>query len=162
MTRRRKTGWVIAAVVLTLAAHFGGLRFNYSRSMPRGLYWLTDRNFTVGDLVAYELPAFDLAVERGYTPGVILKRVVAGAGDTVSINRRGVFVSGQLLPHSVPRDADGAGRLLPRIELDGDRLRAGDVLLLGDTDKSYDSRYFGIVPARRIVARAIPLWLFDD
>ncbi|MDR0867320.1 MAG: S26 family signal peptidase [Planctomycetota bacterium] len=28
--------------------------------------------------------------------------------------------------------------------------------------KSYDSRYLGMLPARRIVGRALPVWLLDD
>jgi type IV secretory pathway protease TraF len=70
----------------------------------------------------------------------LLKRVVALAGDVVSVSSSGVSINGQLLPNSAPLFRDEAGRLLEMAQLDHFRLGIDQAFLMGVTPTS-----FGIV-----------------
>ena len=52
----------------------------------------------------------------GYRP--LLKRVLAIAGDTVSINKRGVFINAQHVANSAQMENDAVGNALPAYRLD--------------------------------------------
>ena len=66
----------------------------------------------------------------------LLKRVVALAGDVVSVSSSGVSINGQLLPNSAPLFDDEAGRPLTMAELDHFRLETDQAFLMGVTPTS--------------------------
>lgn len=116
---------------------------NESPSLPRGLYvrdWGAD--VRRGSVVAFKQPeaARPYLGLRGMPADVLLiKRVAAAGGDNVCIvddvlrtPQRQVAVRGR----------DRAGLALPRWS-GCRRLDPGEVFLLGDTETSFDSRYFG-------------------
>lgn len=70
-----------------------------------------------------------------------IKRVAAGAGELVCAHGERVAV-GAITLRRLSRDS--ANRVLPAWS-QCRRLRDGEVFLLGDTDDSFDSRYFGPV-----------------
>jgi type IV secretory pathway protease TraF len=69
-------------------------------------------------------PLQQLGINRGYEARKLplLKRVVALAGDMVSVSSSGVSINGQLLPNSAPLFDDEAGRPLMMTQLDHFRL----------------------------------------
>jgi conjugative transfer signal peptidase TraF len=151
----------LALVLLAASArHDPLLVWNASASSPRGLYVLASQAPATGDFVIAWPPAVaaGMAASRGYLPrGVpLLKTVAAGPGDHVCARGPYTRVNGMLA--ATRRRVDGAGRVLPWWS--GCRvLRPGEVLLLGHgSPGSFDSRYFGPVPANRIVGRARLLW----
>jgi conjugative transfer signal peptidase TraF len=137
------------------------LVWNASASVPVGLYASRPAGrIRVGDLVAAHAPApvARLAAERGYLPLRVpmLKHVAALAGQRVCRVGNAVSIDGQRVAEA--REYDRLGRPLPSWR--GCRtLRPGEVLLLNTAAASFDSRYFGPVPARGIVAVLYPLWL---
>jgi conjugative transfer signal peptidase TraF len=166
-------GVVIFAVAGVAAFGATGLRINDSVSFPRGIYRLTDATPRKDDLVIFavpDTPLFAEALRRHYLkrslfgrPSFLLKRLAAVVGDRVSIDARGVFVNGKLLPLSKPRARDAAGRPMPEVNLRDYILRPGEILLMSDySDWSFDARYFGVQKRAGIVGQAQPFLLFDD
>jgi conjugative transfer signal peptidase TraF len=171
--KRITNGIAIAAcIVMTLAFIFwiAGARINITRSIPLGLYWASLSELEKGSYVVFcPSPAatFDEARKRkyistGFCPGrysYMMKRVFGVSGDVVSIADDGVRVNGTLLPLSLPREADLAGRAMPHYRLNDYRLDDSELLLMSDVSaRSFDGRYFGLVKRAQIKDVVRPVW----
>jgi conjugative transfer signal peptidase TraF len=165
--RRRGALFVVGlagvAVTLVPLAHRPGLHFvwNASASVPIGLYRIAPgRAVRPGVLVALR-PGASLArfmAGRHYleSGAVLVKPVAAVAGETVC--RRGGLVTIGGVPVAVALSVDSRHRPLP-VWSGCRRLPVDAVFLLASAvPDSFDSRYFGPVPRRWIVGRAIALW----
>jgi conjugative transfer signal peptidase TraF len=166
----------MAGVCLALGlvlAHAVGLRLNTTRSIPLGLYWMSNDPIVKGASVLWcppERSEFDLAKERGYIGagfcpggyGSMMKKVVASHHDVVSVMDDGVTINGTLMPASQPCEADSLGRPLPRFRVTDHVLASSELLLMSDTNsRSYDARYFGPVPRAHIQSRIHPVWTWE-
>jgi conjugative transfer signal peptidase TraF len=176
MTARSRTIAIMAAsLVLVFAlASTGfvfGFRINLTPSYPLGLWRIEPlaRDVAVGDLIVIcppPNPAFVTARERGYLghglcPGwfaPLIKTVVAVASQDVLIDGD-IAVDGVRLSHSFVRPADGAGRPLATAA-DGP-VPPGQLFLFSEYAGSYDSRYFGPIPAAGILGLARPLLVIN-
>jgi conjugative transfer signal peptidase TraF len=161
---------VIVLIVRAVAAI--DLRFNFTPSMPLGVYRLTSLSKSGverGSFVAVCAPpvAAELGRRRGYlatgrcptAAEPLLKVVAALTSDSVTVSANGVAVNGCLLPHSRALSHDAAGRRLspwPHVHL---RLRRGALWLYAPNDRSWDSRYWGPTPVEDVLARAVGLLL---
>jgi conjugative transfer signal peptidase TraF len=148
-----------------------GARINTSKSIPVGLYWMTERHIEKGEYVLLCPPpnnVFDEAKKRGYfgagfCPGdyeYLMKKILAAKKDKVSISDDGVRVNGELLPFSTPLSADKQGRPLPVLRGEY-RLGDSDLLLMTDVSPiSFDSRYYGLINRSQIkgVIRPVFTW----
>lgn len=152
------------------AGAWGGYRLNMTRSYPLGLWRIEalQRQPKVGDTIFIcppVAPAFTLALARGYLPpglcpggtGPLIKMVAAVAGQQIVVGRR-VQIDGRLLQYSDVQTADAAGRTLTSFA--GGLVPAGYVFLHSKSPGSYDSRYFGPVPANGILGFARPILTF--
>lgn len=137
------------------------LVWNASRSAPLGLYRVIPFHpLRRGDMVVARLApaAARIAASRGYLPiGVpVVKRVAGMPGDRICAD--GVLVSINGRPVAARLAADSRGRRLPVwhgcITLDGRHY-----LLLNESLRSFDGRYFGPTDASAIVGLASPIWL---
>lgn len=164
--------WSLAASLAMLAAGATSaihprprLLWNASASVATGLYALRP----AGELHEAELVVVDppaalarFADERGYLPHRVpmLKRVAALPGQTVC--RTGRVITIDAIARGEALTADRQGRPLP-VWQGCQRLSAGTVFLMnGRSAHSFDGRYFGLLPASTIVARAVPLWTRED
>lgn len=163
---------VASFVLLAGTAWLTGLRINLTHSYPLGLWRIAplDRAAVTGDLVFICPPdnaAFRMARKRGYLgrglcPGWVsplIKTVLATEGQVIAV-RADVSVNGQPVPHSVVRSTDTAGR--PLAPFQGGLVPAGFVFLHSAFAGSYDSRYFGPLPASGVLGLARPLVTFDE
>jgi conjugative transfer signal peptidase TraF len=162
----------VSLFVLAGAVYLAGARINTSKSIRLGLYWTTDAPVEKGAYVSFCPPhndVFDEARRRGYISGgfceggygQLMKRVLAARGDVVTIADNGVTVNGKLLPFSVPRATDPAGRPLPRGQANQYVLGPGELLLMTDVSAtSFDGRYFGMIQRSQIsdVIRPVYVW----
>jgi conjugative transfer signal peptidase TraF len=151
--------------VPTLCRPVPQLIWNASASVPIGLYRvLPALPLHVGELVVVRPPE-DLAsflAERGYLAiGVpLLKHILALSGQTICRRGETIIVDGKAMGSALC--LDHAGRTLPGWL--GCRVVAeGEVFLMNwRSEYSFDSRYFGPLPASTIVGRADPLWIQKD
>jgi conjugative transfer signal peptidase TraF len=150
-------GGVAAAIV-------GGYRINLTPSEPLGLWRIVplDRPAAPGDIVFICPPqtvAMMEARERGYfrsgtCPGGVaplIKTVIAVAGQHVEIGAQ-VTIDGRKLPFSGLAQWDGKGR--PMMPFPGGVVPEKGVFLHSPFIGSYDSRYFGPLPASGILGLA--------
>lgn len=160
-----------AFVVALMVGGLGGFRINLTPSYPLGLWRIETLDLPVanGDLVFIcppVTPAFAAAYERGYIrrglcPGwfsPLIKTVVAMEGQPVDIGRH-VLVDGHPLTHSKLRRADAEGRALDAWS--GGVVPDGFVYLHSNFVGSYDSRYFGPIPAAGLLGRAVPIYTVE-
>lgn len=160
------------AVVLLLTS---GSRLCLSTSAPPGLYVPSDLPLERGAWVELCLPEPIVAFgyRRGYHPAgwpparcadgsaPVLKRLAALSGDLVEVSSAGVSVNGALLPNTRPLLFDSTQRPLP--QLAGHRLRIPDGhcwVYSNTVPNSWDSRYYGPLPATAILHRMRPLVTF--
>jgi conjugative transfer signal peptidase TraF len=160
-----------ALLALGIVCHAVGARINTTRSIPIGLYWMTDLPLEKGEYVLICPPynsVFDEAKKRGYfgagfCPGdyaYLMKKILAAKKDTVVLADDGVHVNGELLPFSTPLSYDKQGRPLPVLRGEY-QLGDSDVLLMTDVSSiSFDSRYFGLINRSQIkgVIRPVFTW----
>ncbi len=146
------------------------VRVNWTASMPRGLYQRVDPVLERDAWVAIclEGEAAHIAETRGYvihgecksglTP--IFKRIAAVPGDLVGLSVDGVRINGEPVKASDLKEIDSRGRPLEHAREGEIVLADGRYFVLGmNTERSWDSRYFGAVSAHQIIAGAKPLWM---
>jgi conjugative transfer signal peptidase TraF len=149
-----------------------GLRVNTTKSIPVGLYRMTDTPVAKGEYVIFCPPQsalFDEAKRRGYIGpgfcqgdyGYMMKRVAARGGDRVASSEEGITVNGNLLPASVPLKADKAGRIMPRHAFYDYTLGQSELLLMSDMSQtSFDGRYFGPAEIFQVKGVIRPIFTF--
>lgn len=169
LRQRQRALFVLAAaagsaLLTILSGALGGLRINMTPSESIGLWRILplEREPAIGDMVFVCLPRSALVEEArsrgylrrglcasGYAP--LIKTVVAVSGQQVEIIST-VRIDGAEIPHSALARADGMGR--PLIAARGERIPPGYVFLHSPFPGSWDSRYFGSVPASSILGIA--------
>jgi len=164
---------VVALYALTLASAHPLVRVNWTPSMPEGVYLARYGAPAIrrGQTVLVCLPMSVAAVgqARGYIgPGdcpdgsaVLLKRVAAVPGDTVTIGAGGLAVNGTLLANTRPLPFDSKGRAMRAMRPGSYTVTADSFWVVADHDpRSWDSRYFGALPADALLGIAQPLLTF--
>ena len=159
---------VIGFMVLGGGPMACALSYNASPSLPTGLYWRVDREIARGSIVAACLPTelADIGLQRGYLgrgrcegeAQAVGKRVAAVGGDLVEVVEMGVVVNGELLSASRPLTRDSGRRPMPVLPRRRYRMGSGQLWLIGDDPRSWDSRYFGPVSRSSVVAVVVPIW----
>lgn len=168
---------VMLAVSITAGVVGGGIyaaggRFNTSKSLELGLYWITDEPVAKGAYVMFcppERQVFLDAKERGYIGagfcpgnyGHLMKKVLAAKNDTVAVTAEGVTVNGEVLPYSKPIATDAIGRPMPQLSAERYTLGESELFLMSDrSPTSFDGRYFGSVTRGQVtsVIRPVLTW----
>jgi len=165
--RRRRLGvaaLIACAAVPTLLSAAWKLPmllvWNASASAPVGLYRVqSDKAPKPGDMVIAwpPGPAREIGAARRYLPANVplVKRVAAASGDRVCASGEAITINGARV--AVRQRSDAAGRPMPWWS--GCRLLGSDqYLLLMDSPRSFDGRYFGPTDGSGVVGRAVLLW----
>lgn len=162
---------IVAMIIMAsnLLAQF--VYFNPSSSEVQGYYFVYKTNdYQVGDTVLlcitdkryvtilHQLGLPYASDSCNSNMPYLLKRIVAKAGDKITINQHGMVINNKLQMTSLSYNYYHGLYLRPfkvRTKL---ILKDGQYLVLGIGVNSYDSRYFGIVYKHDIHYRAILLW----
>ena len=164
-------GGCFAALAALGGGWAAGLRINTTASMPRGIWRVVPGEVRRGDAVVLCLAstvAAEIGRQRGYLgPGAcpdgaepLVQPIVALAGDRVLVGPDGIGVNEQALPGTAQLTHDSAGRVLEAVAHGAFVVRPGEVWAVATHDpRSWDSRYWGAIPASAIVARAVPMWV---
>lgn len=161
----------VSLFVLSIGLRISGIYINTTPSLPLGFYKVVEEPIVSGAYVAFCPPqgaVFDMTKDRSYINqgdcpggyGLLLKRVFALSGDTVSIDQAGIFVNGEHLPNSAQLKTDADGHSLPQYRLQT-VLGDAEYLLLSDVNpQSFDARYFGLIARDQIkqVVRPVFTW----
>jgi conjugative transfer signal peptidase TraF len=152
-------------------ADSAGIRINHTPSLALGWWRVAPLRGPLrrGQIVSFCLPDGAIirqARARGYLGGgqcpggiePLLKRVEALAGDHVVVDAAGVVVNDIHLVGTRPLETDGQGRRIAGIG-PGTWIIGADAFWAGSSahPQSFDSRYFGPVPASHIIGVALPL-----
>ncbi len=120
--------------------------YNPSQSVPSGFYVRSGDPPRRGDVVTVAAGevAPEYAALRGYADrsDLFLKRVTATEGQLVCAQDGMISIDGAQVATRIERDAEG--HTLPSWR-GCRRLGADELFLLGDTDDSFDGRYWGPV-----------------
>ncbi|MDI2113879.1 conjugative transfer signal peptidase TraF [Commensalibacter nepenthis] len=155
------TSIAISILTLALLLKVGGFRINSTPSEPMGI-WRSTNYANKGDLVEACIPPTATMIEarkRGYllsgkckgNLAPVIKRIVAIEGDSVSIELNGLSINGVLFSSNLAlKDSDN--RPLKPAFLGNYLLKKNEVFLASNyTDKSFDSRYFGVINKNNIL-----------
>lgn len=144
----------LAMLAAPISVTSARLVWNASPSAPTGLYIIDHGNWRAGDRVAVlpsPLLADDLDRRGVLARGrLLIKLVAAGQGDQVCRDSERFSING--VTRGMAQTASRSGEALPTWS-GCKTLGASEVLLLGDTDNSYDGRYFGVTQAEEIMGR---------
>lgn len=174
MMRRSAIGLIGASAAVILAvsaiAIAGGYRLNLTPSEPLGLWRIEalHRQVEIGDLVFVCPPdtgQFEEARRRGYLRSglcagglaPLIKTIVGLHGDRVEVGSH-VVINGRPITGSAVRTMDGDGRAIASFA--GGVVPPGHLFLNSSLASSYDSRYFGPVPASGLLGLARPVLTF--
>ena len=146
---------IIIGAVLAAPFFTGRIVINISPSVPLGFWWISDDEFTYGDVVQLPLEAFKFT---DWVPEIyrrkdkrgreipFLKRIAGLPGDLIELSSEGYEIAaGKILNHSAVLSMDNIGNKLETYPLPI-RLASDEVWLTSDVARGFDSRYLG--PAR--------------
>lgn len=146
------------AVLAAAGVGRGQVHLPATPSVPFDLYFESDRPPQVGGYALVEIPRAVAAVarDRGYWTGspLWIKRIGAVAGMHVCTDSDQLAIDGR--PVGRIFSADSAGRPIPRVRLCR-TLVGAEVFVLGDHERSFDSRYFGLVDRGDVQSTLTPL-----
>ena len=149
-------------LLVAIGIHALHLVANTTPSMPIGLYTLEPlaKPIAAGDIVSVCPPleaaviarARDYLVHGDCAGGVVpmLKIVIATAGDSVEIRERRLIVNGNTVSTNAIVPLDTAKRPLQHVPFGDYRVPAGYVWLWSPHPRSWDSRYYGMVPVANV------------
>jgi conjugative transfer signal peptidase TraF len=150
---------------------FLGIRVNFTSSLERGFYVVSER--PSANLVEFcpEGEAGAISLERGYRMAggtcpdggsPLMKPIAAVAGDRVEVTTYGIRVNGKLIQNSAAHFKDHRGRPLKPWPTGQYTVPTGKLWVISDFNSwSFDSRYFGPIPYSVVQHRLRPLWTFQ-
>ncbi|MHC5307780.1 S26 family signal peptidase [Bartonella sp. LJL80] len=165
MTLRNISLWMLLAIILlflpALIAMPIKLIWNASASQPIGLYWITAHDrLAIGDLVIAK-PSAELGLymsERHYLDKDVplLKTIAAVSGQTICRQNNLISIDGKAVAQALERDKKQ--QLLP-VWQGCQTLKPEQIFLLNTSvNDSFDGRYFGPLPVKTIIGKAVPLF----
>jgi conjugative transfer signal peptidase TraF len=164
-------GVMLLAVLTPLGLHYSNLRWNRTESVPTGLYRIVDPSrVRTAQYAALCLPENMLVKARrigiilpsGECPsGVapLLKPLYQATPETpIIFTERGFEIYGRLLRNTAPKSFSSKGRQLEHIPFG---VYTAGIWAVSDWNPdSFDSRYFGPIPASSIRFHLAPFLLF--
>lgn len=164
--RGKKRGFVVLAVVLMVVAGSylpGKISVTMTDSVKHRIFWIDSRldRLAVGSYVVFGLDVSlfrDMTLPDQVVRGekvVAIKRIGCEPGQVLQVRDRVAHCEDSLI--SVAKTHSLEGEPLEAFEYSG-VIPDGFVYLVGDSQDSYDSRYFGLISRGEIMAWARPIF----
>ena len=159
--------WLLGGVAASVLFGVSGLLLPHlavyapSASLQKGWYLrdFGDRDIAVGDVIVLHMPAGVMTAETiGGQPRRLLKQIAALPDDMVCWDAHAMTVVTHQGTVRYPYHPDKGGLRPPETCL---AVLWGDVVVVGTHPRSFDSRYFGIVPWTLFQFRVKPLWTWE-
>lgn len=160
-------------MTLIVLAYFTGLRLNFSKSYPIGIYQKIHKaTIEKGDMVMLcpqDSPIMQMALSRGYLlKGFckggyypLLKKVIASSGDYITLQKH-LYVNGIKIPNTQRYLHDAKLQLLPQPTYKAKQLKESELFVISDHyAKSFDSRYFGTVLQEDVISHMKALYTIE-
>lgn len=159
---------------IVIAGFIGGypyfLVYNATASQPIGFYLKSYPNSYLHNDLVLVCPVTSVAkwsVEHHIIAdgmgcqysAPLLKKIVATAGDRVTVTHKGIIVNDTLIPNTAPI----ARKVKQWNTFDKEfLLKSGEYIVVANQNNlSFDSRYFGVVTDKNIIAKIRPIFIFD-
>lgn len=147
------------------------IQFSDEGVLRAGLYRYVSKQIDRGDIVETCLPpqisAYALMrhyIKTGTCPGSagpVTLQVVAKAPDVVQLTQTQVIVNNKALTNSATEKQDDLQHTYPAIARGTYVLNDGELWLMGNSNSSWDSRYFGSINQIQIRAIIKPIFLYE-
>jgi conjugal transfer pilin signal peptidase TrbI len=115
-----------------------------------------DRAIARGQLLAFA--ATDAMAPYFRPDQTVIKRAAGVAGDQITVTVAATQVNGAPLPESAPALAKTLGALPQAFAREAFVVPDDQLWVMGETRDSFDSRYWGTLPAERVIGRAYALF----
>lgn len=130
--------------------------------MDIGVYYLSNiKTLKKGDIVLLKTPSnAKILYDRKYLEKrvkYLIKNVAGESGDLIKIKNSKLYLNEIFLGNIAKKDK--LGRSL-KSDLKNKIIPQNKILLLGNTDDSYDSRYFGLIDKSRLLKKAKLIYEF--
>ncbi|NTW15837.1 MAG: S26 family signal peptidase [Syntrophaceae bacterium] len=149
-------------IILSVIYPHKMLVYNYTNSVPLGFYLILPIPFKKGDLIAFEPSdkAKKLIQQRKYLrPDAYLIKHIAGVpGDHLCTLDDTLLVDG--INYGAIAHKDREGRELTPYQYCG-IINNGFIVAIKGMKNSFDSRYYGPIPEKCIIGKAVPVLLFN-
>jgi conjugative transfer signal peptidase TraF len=155
--------YLLILIILSVVYPHKILVYNYTNSVPAGFYLILPVSVKKGDLIAFEPPdkAKELIQQRKYlrSDAYLIKHIAGIPGDHFCTLGGTLIVNGKNYGDIARRDREG--RELTPYHYCG-RISEGFIVAIKDMKNSFDSRYYGPVPEKNIIGKAVPVFLFEN
>ncbi|MCF6178098.1 MAG: signal peptidase I [Geopsychrobacter sp.] len=150
---------------LLIGDHLLVNKFIYGTQLPfSDQRYLVLRHPQRGDVIVFEFPGDKN--KSYFQRRDFIKRVIGEPGDKIEVRGKKVYVNGEL--YAIPQEIHGDSQMVPAIASPRDfagpiNVPEGKYFVMGDNrDFSYDSRFWGFVPAEKIKGLAfIKYWSWN-
>lgn len=160
----------ILIIFIGIILKYSGFNYiiNVSPSLPEGIYSLSsiDREIQEGDFIVFLIPEKEREIIYRYldekSVKTLLKKVVGLENDSFEVEERKligkVIVKNKEEVLGLVSDYDTKGRKLKHIE--NITVGKNEYFVMGTSERSYDSRYFGTIKKESILYFAKPVLTF--
>lgn len=100
------------------------------------------KDLKIGEFIAFKTDKLEPFVSRDYT---VIKKVIAKEGDHIQIKGMNVLVNGKKIAELHPIALKKINKTVGQMQTDY-RVPQNSIFLLGSYKRSYDSRYWGVLP----------------
>lgn len=149
---------VVSLTMLWVMSHFTvGINTQLVKCLPGSVFFVITTPpaaYERGQMIAYR----SRGIEPFLKDGTLVTKLVAGVpGDKVEVTDRGITINQRFWGPLNPGVMRKTGKSIEAVAR-GFTIPAGELLVLGTLDRSYDGRYWGTIAADQVVGNSWRIW----
>lgn len=146
----------LSICALISLAVFCGYKFGYAHNITQSLpykhfFIIKTKNIKIGNYILFKAPKSSI-----YSGMHLIKQVVAGYGDKITVKDRDVFINQKIICIAKTHAKTGRTLIITNIG----KIPEGHYFVANAHTDSYDSRYldFGLINEKDIIGVAFAMW----